>query len=101
MPNAQAARQADDHHHLADDAGAPGLEAIHQHAIDHAQQRSGEHRQRHHEAFLCRAQVQVRGHLHGQRPEHHPNHEAHVKVEERGQQRGKMPSLEKITFDHQ
>ena len=53
----QATSQSGDHDDLADDAGALRAEPIDEHAEDDAQQRAGEHGQRHHEAFLCRAQA--------------------------------------------
>ena len=77
-----------------------GPQAIDENAEHDAQQRAGEHGQRHHEAFLRGVERQVRGHLHGEGAEQHPDHEAHVKVEERGQQRGKMPRLQELAIDH-
>ena len=50
--------------------------------------------------FWAGFEREIRGDLHGERAEQHPDHEAHVKVKERGQQRGKMAGLEKLAIDH-
>ena len=59
MPDDQAAHQARNHHDLADEAGALGLEPIDQHAVHHAQQRARQHRHRHHEALLGGTQAEI------------------------------------------
>ena len=77
--------QADDHDHLADQAGALRLEMIDQHTVDDPDQGAGEHRHRDHQPLLRVVEIEVTSDLDAQRSEHHPDHEGDVEIEERGE----------------
>ena len=87
------------HDDLADGAGLFRLEVIDQYAHDNAQHGAGEQGRGHHQTLLHRRQSEIGRDLHGQRTEQHPDHEAHVKVEEGRQQRGKVSRLEEVPTD--
>jgi len=93
-------RQTGEDDQLGDDPGPLGADTIDQHAVDHAQQRPGQDRDGDHEALLGRCQSQVLGHVHAQRAQQHPDHEAHIEVEEGRQQGWRVAGLEEILGDH-
>ncbi|MNJ59204.1 hypothetical protein D3C77_548750 [compost metagenome] len=85
--------EGDDDHHLADQPGGLGRQAVDQHAHGKAQDRPGQDRRGHHQAPLLCTQLQIGGNLHRQRAKQVPDHEAEVEVQERGEQRGHMPGF--------
>ena len=93
-PISQASDQAGDHHDLGADADPLGAEAVDQHAERHPQQRAGQHRGRDHQALLGGIEVQVPGDGDAERTKQHPDHEAEVEIQERGEQRRHMAGLD-------
>ena len=73
--------------------GQARLDLVDQHAHDDAQQRTGQYRRRHHQAFLRRRQTQVGSDLHRERAQQHPDHEAQVEIEKCREQRGLVSNL--------
>jgi hypothetical protein len=73
--------QGDDDDHLADGPGHLRLQVVDQDAHENAQDRAGEHRGGHHHALLGVREAEIRGDLHAERAEHHPDHEGEVEIE--------------------
>jgi hypothetical protein len=92
--------QAGQHDQLADHPGLLGADAVDQHAVDQAQQRAGQHGDGDHQALLGGVEVEVLGDGHAQRAQDHPDHEAEVEIQERGEQGRRVAGLQEITRDH-
>ncbi len=92
-PDQPGGAQAQQHDYLGDQAGAAGLQVVHQHAHDHAEHRAGQGGNGHHQALLGGVEMKVLGDQHGQRAEQHPDHEAEVEIEEGREQGGRMPGF--------
>ena len=85
---------------LADQPGPLRTDAIDERAVDDAQQRAGEHRQRHHQALLAGIEVQIVGDLHAERAEHDPHHEAHVEIKKGREERRPVARLQECSVNH-
>ena len=79
---------------LADNAGLLRPEAVDKHAVDHAQEGAGQGRGGDHQALLGGVEVKIGPDQDRQRPEQHPDHEADVEIQERGEQGGRMARLQ-------
>jgi hypothetical protein len=96
-PDGEYAGQDD---RLCDQSGAPRLEMIDHHAEDYTEPRAGEHGHRDHQPLLRVVELEVARDLHPQRPEHHPDHEGDVEIEERSEQRRRVTGSEERLVDH-
>jgi hypothetical protein len=92
--------QAGDDDHLTDGARELGPDPVDQNPVDHSKQCSRQHRQGDHEPLLRRIEPKGRGDLHAQGAEQHPDHEAHVEIEEGGEQGRRMAGLHEVLGDH-
>jgi hypothetical protein len=86
--------ERDEHDHLTDDRRLLRRQAIDENAHDNAQQRTGQHRHRHHQALLGVRQAKILGNADAERSEHDPDHEGQVEIEEGGQQGGRVAGLQ-------
>jgi hypothetical protein len=91
---------ASDHDRLRDQSGAPRLEMIDHHAENHAEHRAGEHGHGDHQPLLRVVELEVARDLHPERPEHHPDHEGDVEIEERSEQRRRVAGTEERLVHH-
>ena len=71
--------------------GAPPADALAEHAEQRPEQRAAQQRNRRDESLLGRRQPEVFAQKRRERPEQHPRHEADVEVEQRGDERRRVP----------
>jgi hypothetical protein len=88
------------HNGLAQCPGPFGTNAIDEDSVDHTQERSGQDRNRDHQALLRCIEVKFSSDLHAQRAEQDPHHEANIEIEERRKQRRRVAGTEKSPIDH-
>ncbi len=93
-------QQAGDDDQLRQCAGFLGTDAIDQKAVDEAQHRAGQDRHSDHEALFGGCQAEGPGDLDAECAQQHPDHEAHVEVQERRKEGGGVPRLEEVLADH-
>ena len=85
-PEPPADQQPGHDDQLVERAGQLLADAVAEQAVDDPQHRAGQRRHRHHQALLGRIEPELAGDDRRQRPEHDPDHERDVEIEERGEQ---------------
>ena len=100
MSVSQMAKRPDQHDRLGDQSRKPRLEMVDHDAEDHADYGAGEDGHGDHQALLRVVEPEVGCDLDAERPEHHPDHERYVEVEERSEQRRRITRPEERLVDH-
>src|SRR5439155_22122062 len=81
-------------------AGVATAETVTQNAENRPEKRAAEQRDCGQQALLSGAEVHLLAEKRSQRTEQYPHHEAHVEVEERGDQSRKVARVEKLLRNH-
>src|SRR5262245_48370026 len=100
MRKAPAEEERNERARQADESCFASTETIAENSENRTEQGTTKKGDRHKQALLCGAQVQLLAEKRSERSQKHPDHEADVKVQECRDERWEVAGLEKLLRDH-